>query len=541
MNRKTSRKRKRKTSRKRKRKVSRKRTSNCISRSPRKPRAIQKRVINYITKKSKLYEALLVVHGTGCGKTLAAVIASQCYLDMYPGHNVVFIGPAGLVNNFKNELKHYGVKNMDLYSFFSFEKFYNLEKKGSRVNCKNSFLIVDEAHNLRTVKSKKALSAIKCAHTAHKRLLLTATPFINSPRDFINIIDMLHGKPIIGNDFSIGKTFTQKTERTLVELLKGRVDYVPSCRDDKDFPDVSEEFVRVPMTTEYEAAYTKAMEGEDVDGIKMPNPKTFLHGYRKVVNKAGTDKYYSAKLTTAISLVRDKKRKVQKTVIFTNWLSFGVDAISKFLTHQKIGFRVYKGGLSATVKTTITDDFNAGKFPVLVITRAGGEGLDLKKVRNIIILDPVWHDAGTQQIIGRAVRYKSHVGLTKKNRHVNVYKMVLTFPTGTPGVTGDQMLYNIIAKKHKVQEQVGTILKHASVKLVKPTKITVSKSVKQKKSTLLKYRKTQLKAMTLTDLKKLCREAGITKKSSGRSLREFRKATQNSLVNLFYKFVRNKI
>ena len=75
----------RKTSRKRKRKTSRKRTSNCIARSPRKPRAIQKRVINYITKKSKLYDALLVVHGTGCGKTLAAVIASHAISTCIPG------------------------------------------------------------------------------------------------------------------------------------------------------------------------------------------------------------------------------------------------------------------------------------------------------------------------------------------------------------------------------------------------------------------------------------------------------------------------
>jgi len=49
----------------------------------------------------------------------------------------------------------------------------------------------------------------------------------------------------------------------------------------------------------------------------------------------------------------------------------------------------------------------------------------------------VWHDAGTQQIIGRAVRYKSHSTLPVKDRHVNVLKMMLTFPKGDPRTTGD--------------------------------------------------------------------------------------------------------
>jgi len=136
----------------RKRKSSRK--QSCIARSKRKPRDIQKRVINYIKRKDSLYDGLLVVHGTGCGKTLAATVASQCYLDKYPKNKVVFVGPASLLNNFKDELKHYGITNMNKYSFYSFEGFYSLAKKGKRPNCKNSLLIIDESHNLRTQLTK---------------------------------------------------------------------------------------------------------------------------------------------------------------------------------------------------------------------------------------------------------------------------------------------------------------------------------------------------------------------------------------------------
>ena len=154
--------------------------TDCISRSRRKPRAIQRRVIQYINRMSNLYDGLLMVHGTGCGKTLAAVVASQCYLDKYPRNSVVFISPASLINNFREELAYYGV-NENKYSFFSFEKFYTAEKRGHPIDCKNSLLIIDEAHNLRAAKSKRAHAILKCAYQAHKRLLLTATPFINSP------------------------------------------------------------------------------------------------------------------------------------------------------------------------------------------------------------------------------------------------------------------------------------------------------------------------------------------------------------------------
>ena len=54
-----------------------------------------------------------------------------------------------------------------------------------------------------------------------------------------------------------------------------------------------------------------------------------------------------------------------------------------------------------------------------------GEGIDLKGVSNIFILDPVWNYSKLQQIIGRGVRYNSHIHLPPKQRHVDIYKLVL--------------------------------------------------------------------------------------------------------------------
>jgi len=262
------------------------------------------------------------------------------------------------------------------------------------------------------------------------------------------------------------------------------------------------------------------------------NTTTFLHGFRKAVNKAGTDKYYSAKLKKAIELIKLPSGKIQKSVIFTNWIDFGVKAIGKFMKTHGIPFKVFRGGLSINKKDEIIKEFNDDKFPILIVTRAGGEGLDLKKVRNMIILDPVWHNAGTEQIIGRVVRYKSHSDLPKSERHVNVWKMVLTYPRGKPGLTGDQILYRIIAKKKKDEDKVSEILKQVAAGKPQVVKYT-------KPSSLKVFTKHQLELMNITSIKKLCRLAYMNKKSIGKSLSDYKKSDKTNLIKDFLRHVKH--
>jgi hypothetical protein len=66
-----------------------------------------------------------------------------------------------------------------------------------------------------------------------------------------------------------------------------------------------------------------------------------------------------------------------------------------------------------------------GDVPVLIITNAGSESLDLKGVRHVVFLDSVWTYAAENQIIGRAQRTKSHADLPPDQRVVNVWKLRL--------------------------------------------------------------------------------------------------------------------
>ena len=58
---------------------------------------------------------------------------------------------------------------------------------------------------------------------------------------------------------------------------------------------------------------------------------------------------------------------------------------------------------------------------VILISKAGAEGLDFKNIRQVHVLEPWYNMNRTEQIIGRAVRNLSHCGLPFEERNVEVY------------------------------------------------------------------------------------------------------------------------
>tara|TARA_R110000868_G_scaffold3104_1_gene20718 strand:- start:263 stop:4948 length:4686 start_codon:yes stop_codon:yes gene_type:complete len=171
------------------------------------------------------YRGALAIHGVGSGKTLSAVVISNCYLDLYPNKKVVFIAPSALLANFQKELYYFYSKSIfkadelpynpltdPRYSFFSYEKYTR-----SPVDCVDGLMIVDECHNMRSrmnveettmydadgkevkvMASKANIRGFKilqnCAKRADKVLLLTGTPLINTPSDIENMMAFIDGR-----------------------------------------------------------------------------------------------------------------------------------------------------------------------------------------------------------------------------------------------------------------------------------------------------------------------------------------------------------
>ena len=68
---------------------------------------------------------------------------------------------------------------------------------------------------------------------------------------------------------------------------------------------------------------------------------------------------------------------------------------------------------------------------VMIISSAGAEGLSLTCVRQVHLLEPYWNYVRIEQVLGRAIRIRSHTMLDPKDRNVEQYLYLSILPQGT--------------------------------------------------------------------------------------------------------------
>jgi len=111
---------------------------------------------------------------------------------------------------------------------------------------------------------------------------------------------------------------------------------------------------------------------------------------------------------------------------------------------------------------------------VMMITQSGAEGISLKNVRQVHIMEPYWNSIRTDQVVGRAVRTRSHIDLPPKERHVDVYMYHMTFTEKQKetsvtikrqdkSMTSDEYIYNIAKTKATIIDEFLDAMKTASV------------------------------------------------------------------------------
>jgi hypothetical protein len=76
---------------------------------------------------------------------------------------------------------------------------------------------------------------------------------------------------------------------------------------------------------------------------------------------------------------------------------------------------------------SIENNNNGEVVKLLMISSSGAEGISLKNVRYVHIMEPYWHPVRIQQVIGRARRICSHSDLPKEYQDVHVILYLMTF------------------------------------------------------------------------------------------------------------------
>ena len=125
---------------------------------------------------------------------------------------------------------------------------------------------------------------------------------------------------------------------------------------------------------------------------------------------------------------------------------------------------------------------------LLMITSSGAEGIDLKNVRYVHIMEPYWHPVRLDQVIGRARRICSHKDLPPEKQNVQVFLYLMIYDDElmesekikesyiqliesdsflskgiTEMITTDEKLYRISMNKKKMVERYHNALISTSI------------------------------------------------------------------------------
>jgi superfamily II DNA or RNA helicase len=101
-------------------------------------------------------------------------------------------------------------------------------------------------------------------------------------------------------------------------------------------------------------------------------------------------------------------------------------------------FAILTGDIEPEERAKIIATFNTvdnthGKhIKLLLMSGAVAEGIDLKRVRHVHIMEPFWNYARINQVKTRAIRYLSHDDLPESDRNVQVYVYLSDYPEAYP-------------------------------------------------------------------------------------------------------------
>lgn len=448
---------------------------------------------------------LVVAHGLGSGKTLSSLAAAEAL-----GGKAKIVVPAALVSNYRKEIAKHVVDPKAEY------KLDTLQREAIRgkddVDDPVNLLVVDEAHRLRDPGSKTQ-AAIK-RQDAQKRMLLTGSAMYNRPFDLASLVNVAADSPIFPSNQSdfdrqyIGERVVDpgwwarnvrgvrpgvvpvlKNVPALKERLQHWVDYHENSTE--GFPNRIEENVEVPFSKDQKKIYDAVMNkapawvkykvhaGLPPSKQESKDLNAFLSAARQVsVTPGGLQEgltpeqaaLMSPKVQKAVErlIEAQKANPDHRAVVYSNFLDAGIAPYEALLQKNQIPYGKFTGEMPKRERDKLVADYNEGKLRALLLSSAGGEGLDLKGTRQIQVLDPHFNKEKIEQVIGRGIRYKSHEHLPEDQRNVKVekYYSVEDEPGFLKKLVGkkrdgsvDEYLRQLSEDKDRLNQQVRELLR----------------------------------------------------------------------------------
>jgi len=280
------------------------------------------------------YRGILLYHGLGSGKSRTAIEVAKYHIYYKPRKEIVFMGPAALVDNFIKESYKWGLINKDLYALLYtpgtskrvrreilreygiYIVNYNGNRKLDQLSyaltpaqdlnkgvLKNKIIIIDEVHNLvlamtNDIKKPQGvgqsgriydilMNAVNC-----RFVCLSGTPMINKPQELAVLFNIIRGPMKYNEARQIQGNYKGSSVKNLNENL---------IRLNKMHKDDKTQYRLFPISSDF-SEFNK--EFVDLDNITIKNREEFM---RRIM---GLVSYYSgAKGKVYPDIVKENKLK----------------------------------------------------------------------------------------------------------------------------------------------------------------------------------------------------------------------------------------
>jgi len=434
---------------------------------------------------------LLLSHPVGSGKTLTSIAAFEALRDAGKAKRALVVVPASLRENYlMNGIKKFTnskgaifgtsqeVKNGThaslekpqkdaRYHIISYEM-YRKDPKAYIEAAGADTVIYDELHKAKN-EGVKTTEAIKAARPFHRNFIgMTGSIISNTPADIVPLIDaMTGGSHALGNKTTFESRFVRKDDKgekklnnpqVLKSLLVPYVHHVDADSLNTGAPTKHVEEVRVEMSDRQAQLYKFVTDKLDpltrlalkagvskLNGAELNNVFTKLIRLRQLSNSVHTmDQSMSvadsAHQTPKIKKILDdvvehiKETPDAQVVLHTNLIVGGVDVLTAGLKQRGIDHALFIGkgqpGVTEASRQHGVAEYQAGRKRVIVLSAAGGEGLDLPNTTFMGMTDGHFNPEKINQAEARGIRAGGLSHRDKKDRNVIVRRYVSVLPSG---------------------------------------------------------------------------------------------------------------
>lgn len=260
--------------------------------------------------------------------------------------------------------------------------------------------------------------------------------------------------------FDTKKGLTKKQrEETYIKLLQEALEALEEQADEVFPPALMKEY-GPKMAKIYENITTQT--GKDgliyiytefriLEGVRIMGSLLQYHGYNKVDY-------------TDINSFQDFKRKYPHDPKKPQ-PRYGIISSDEDSKQRKVLLEIYNHPENA----------HGEYIKVIMGTAASSEGISLLRVRQIHIMEPYWNMVRNDQVIGRGVRYKSHLDLPEdeQNVHIYQYQMTLTQDQTQQAIeylnnpkesdTSDEHIYKLAMTKDVINRQFLKMIKESAI------------------------------------------------------------------------------